>query len=156
MKVGGGVVGNVWLDTDSNPNPISLTQLITDLQYVRSRLKNKGNVKVTTELGYAAANTYGAQLKPFVDSMMINIYPFYAPVAIGGAIQNLINAYDMFNSTFNGKEVIIGETGWPSAGSNTGAAVPTASNETTYTPQTFANANKLGSTFLSSASDEPS
>jgi exo-beta-1,3-glucanase (GH17 family) len=149
------VVGNECLNTDSNPNPISVTQLIADLQYVRSRLKNNGNVKVTTELGYQAAVSYGAQLEPYVDSIMVNIYPFYAPVAIGGAIQNLINAYDMFNSTFNGKQVIIGETGWPSAGANNGAAVPSVANETTYTQQTFANANKLGSTFLFSAFDEP-
>jgi exo-beta-1,3-glucanase (GH17 family) len=149
------VVGNECLDTDSNPNPISVGQLVKDLQYVRSRLKNNGSVKVTTGLGYQAAVTYGKQLKPFVDSVMINIYPFYAPVAIGGAIANLINAYNMFNTTFNGKQVIIGETGWPSAGINNGVAIPNVPNETTYTQQLFSNANKLGSTFIFEAFDEP-
>ena len=149
------VVGNECLSTDSNPNPISVNQLIADLQYVRTRLKNKGSVKVTTELGYAAAVQYGAQLKPYVDSMMINIYPFYAPVAIGGAISNLIGAYNMFNGQFNGKQVIIGETGWPSAGANNGAAVPSVANEQTFTQAIFANSNQLGSTFVFSAFDEP-
>jgi len=158
------VVGNECLNTDSNPNPISVTQLIADLQYVRTRLKNKGNVKVTTELGYAAAVQYGAQLKPYVDSMMINIYPFYAPVSIGGAISNLIGAYNMFNGQFNGKQVIIGETGWPSAGDvNQGNppvpsarwAVPSVANEQTFTQAIFANSNQLGSTFVFSAFDEP-
>jgi exo-beta-1,3-glucanase (GH17 family) len=151
------VVGNECLPTDSNPNPITPSQLISDLEYVRSRLKNKGQVQVTTELGYAAAVQYGQQLKPHVDSMMINIYPFYAPVSIdnNAAIDNLIGAYSMFNGQFNGKQVIIGETGWPSAGNNNGAAVPSIANEQTYTQQNFANSNKLGSNFLFSAFDEP-
>jgi exo-beta-1,3-glucanase (GH17 family) len=149
------VVGNECLNTDSNPNPISVSQLISDLQYVRSRLRNKGQVQVTTELGYAAAVRYGQQLKPYVDSVMINIYPFYAPVSIGGAIANLVNAYNMFNGQFNGKPVIIGETGWPSGGSSNGAAVPSIPNEKTYTDGCFSNANKLGSNFLFSAFDEP-
>jgi exo-beta-1,3-glucanase (GH17 family) len=149
------VVGNECLNTDSNPNPISVSQLIADLQYVRSRLKNKGTVQVTTELGYAAAVQYGAQLKPYADSIMINIYPFYAPVPISGAISNLVGAYDMFKSQFSGKPVIIGETGWPSAGANNGSAVPSVANEKTYTQQNFSNANKLGPNFLFSAFDEP-
>jgi len=149
------VVGNECLDTDFNPKPISVSQLIADLQYVLAGLKNKGNVKVTTSLGYAAAVKYGAQLKPYVDSMMINIYPFYAPVPIGGAISNLIGAYNMFNGQFNGKQVIIGETGWPSAGDPNGAAIPSVTNEQTYTQAIFANSSQLGSTFLFSAFDEP-
>lgn len=148
------VVGNECLNTDSNPNPISVSQLIADLQYVRSRLNNRGTVQVTTELGYAAAVQYGAQLEPYVDSMMINIYPFYAPVPISGAISNLINAYNMFKGQFQ-KQVIIGETGWPSAGASNGAAIPSVPNEQTYTQQNFSNANQLGSNFLFSAFDEP-
>jgi glucan 1,3-beta-glucosidase len=149
------VVGNECLNTDSNPNPISVSQLIQDLQYVRSRLKNKGSVKVTTELGYQAAVQYGSQLQPYVDSIMVNIYPFYAPVPISGAISNLINAYSMFNSQFNGKPVVIGETGWPSAGADNGAAVPSIANEMAYTQGNYIAANKLGSNFLFSAFDEP-
>jgi glucan 1,3-beta-glucosidase len=149
------VVGNECLNTDSNPNPISVSQLIADLQYVRTRLKNKGAVQVTTELGYAAAQQYGAQLEPYVDSIMINIYPFYAPVPLSGAIANLIGAYNMFNGQFNGKQVIIGETGWPSAGADNGAAIPSVANEAAYTQANFTNANQLGSNFLFSAFDEP-
>jgi exo-beta-1,3-glucanase (GH17 family) len=158
------VVGNECLDTDSNAKPITVTQLIADVQYVRARLKNNGEVKVTTSLGYAAAGKYGAQLKPYVDSIMINIYPFYGPVSIGGAIANLIGAYNMFNGEFNGKQVIIGETGWPSDGGvNQGNppvspdrwAYPSIANEQTFTEAVYANSSQLGSTFLFSAFDEP-
>lgn len=148
------VVGNECLNTDSNPNPISVTQLIADLQYVRKKLTQVG-VQVTTGLGYQAALEYGAQLEPYVDSMMINIYPFYAPVAISGAISNLVSNYNMFNGKFSGKQVIIGETGWPSGGNPNGAAIPSVTNEATYTQQIIFNANQLGSTFLFSAFNEP-
>jgi exo-beta-1,3-glucanase (GH17 family) len=149
------VVGNECLNTDSNPDPISVSQLIADLQYVRQRVKNAGSVQVTTELGYQAAVQYGAQLEPYVDSMMINIYPFYAPVPINGAVSNLIGAYNMFKGQFAGKQVIIGETGWPSAGSPNGSAIPSVTNEAIYTRQNFSNSNELGSNFLFSAFDEP-
>jgi exo-beta-1,3-glucanase (GH17 family) len=148
------VVGNECLDTDSNSNPISVTQLIADLKYVRSRLKNK-SAKVTTGLGYQAGVSYGAQLQPSVDSMMINIYPFYGPVPIGGAINNLVGAYKMFNARYQAKPVIIGETGWPSAGNANGAAIPSVANEQTFTTAVLQNTTKIGSTFLFSAFDEP-
>jgi exo-beta-1,3-glucanase (GH17 family) len=61
------VVGNECLNTDSNPNPISVNQLILDLQYVRKNLTQAG-LQITTELGYAAAQQYGVQLEPYVDS----------------------------------------------------------------------------------------
>jgi exo-beta-1,3-glucanase (GH17 family) len=148
------VVGNECLNTDSNPNPISVDQLIADLQYVRKNLTQKG-VQVTTELGYAAAQQYGGQLESSVDSMMINIYPFYAPVSINNAISNLIGAYNMFQNQFTGKQVIIGETGWPSGGNPNGSAIPSVTNEATYTEQIISSLNQLGSTFVFSAFDEP-
>lgn len=148
------VVGNECLNKDFTKNPITVAQLIADLKYVRNGLKNKG-VKVTTALDYASALKYGAQLKPHVDSMMINIYPFFGPVAIGGAVQNLIDAYNMFNKMFSGKPVVIGETGWPSAGDKNGPAVPTVENEATFIRGTLSRSDKLGATFLFSAFDEP-
>ncbi len=51
--------------------------------------------------------------------------------------------------------MIIGETGWPSAGSPNGTAIPGVANEQTFTKLVFQNTNKLGSTFLFSAFDEP-
>jgi len=148
------VVGNECLNTDSNPNPVSVTQLIADLQYVRAGLKHPGEVKVTTELGYSSAQTYGTQLEPYVDTVMINIYPFYGQVAISDGISNLIGAYDTFNAQFT-KPVQIGETGWPSAGDNDGAAVPSVANEQTFTKAIYSHAGKIGSTFVFSAFDEP-
>jgi exo-beta-1,3-glucanase (GH17 family) len=149
------VVGNECLSTDSNPDPVTVQQLIKDLQYVRSRLKKGSKVKVTTGLGYAAANKYGQKLLPYVDSIMVNIYPFYAQVSINQAMSNLRSAYQGFKAKFPGKPVLIGETGWPSDGGANGAAVPSVANEKTYTQGVYRNASRLGSTFIFSAFDEP-
>ncbi len=126
------MVGNECLNKKFTDKPITVSQLIADIKYVRNGLKNKGTVKVTTALDYESAMKYGAELKPHVDSMMMNIYPFFGPVAIGDAVANLISAYDMFNKMFGGKQVIIGETGWPSAGDDNGPAKPGIENEATF------------------------
>jgi len=112
-------------------------------------------VKVTTELGFAAGQQFGNQLLPYVDSEMINIYPFYGQVTIGNSISNLVGAYNTFNQQFKGKPVVIGETGWPSAGATNGNAVPSVANEQTFTQGVYQNSNQIGTTFLFSAFDEP-
>jgi exo-beta-1,3-glucanase (GH17 family) len=153
------VVGNECTDKDSNPNPVSITQLIQDLQYVRAGITNK-KILVTTCLGYAAAQAYGTQLMPYCDVMMVNIYPFYAGpygIDINGAWSNLASGYGTFANQFAGKQTIIGETGWPSgpAGVNNGSAVPSVANEKTYTNQILQNGPKLGPIFAFEAFDEP-
>jgi exo-beta-1,3-glucanase (GH17 family) len=167
-NIAGIVVGNECLPGDAATNPISAKQLITDLQYVKSRLSNN-NILVTTSLSYGAASQnkdpdtgkiFGVLLAPYCDVIMVNIYPFYGGVAIDQkeAINNLINAYqNIFLPMYSPKAVIIGETGWPSApvGSPFGKAVPSVANESLYTQQIFANANRLGSTFIYEAFDEP-
>jgi hypothetical protein len=87
--------------------------------------------------------------------MMVNIYPFYGQVNISGAWSNLANAYKMFVNRFPGKQVSVGETGWPSVGPASGAAVPNIANEQTCITQILANGSQLGPIFLFEAFDEP-
>jgi exo-beta-1,3-glucanase (GH17 family) len=155
------VVGNECLPGDPIANPVSVAQMIADLQYVKAGITNK-NIKVTTCLTYAsgATNSNGLQVAPYCDVIMANIYPFYGGVAISNlqAIQNLVNAYqNIFVPRYPGKPIVIGETGWPSAPSNQpqNQAIPGVANEETFTNQVMANASKLGDTFLYSAFDEP-
>ncbi len=53
-------------------------------------------------------------------------------VAIDSAIQSLDRAYTQVQQTFPHKQLVIGETGWPSAGTPYGAAVPSAANQARY------------------------
>ena len=154
------VVGNECLPGDPIDNPVSVAQLIADLQYVKAGINNK-TIKVTTCLTYGAGTDHrGQQVAPYCDVIMVNIYPFYGGVSISNnqAIDNLINAYrDIFIPKYPGKPIVIGETGWPSAPSNqpSNQAVPSLANEETFIKQVIANAPNLGDTFLYAAFDEP-
>lgn len=157
------VVGNECLPGDPNPS-ISIDQLLLDLQYVKNGLKGNTKTMVTTNLTYAAANypDYRNKLdaSPSLDFVMINIYPFYASpngIIIDKAIDNLIVNYNNFKTLYS-KEVLIGETGWPSAstppGQNNGLSVPSVANEQKYTKDIGDNDSKLGPTFIFGAFDE--
>jgi exo-beta-1,3-glucanase (GH17 family) len=155
------VVGNECLPGDPIANPVSVAQMIADLQYVKAGITNK-NIKVTTCLTYSsgASTNNGLQVAPYCDVIMANIYPFYGGVSISDnqAIQNLITAYkDIFVPRYPGKPIVIGETGWPSAPTDQpeDQAVPSLANEETFTKQVIGNAPNLGDTFLYSAFDEP-
>jgi len=148
------VVGNECLPGDSTSVPVTVQQLTSDLQYVRSKITNK-NILVTTCLSYGGAQNYGNQLTPYCDFMMVNIYPFYGRVSIAGAWQNLVDAYNMFVNQFAGKQVMVGETGWPSAGPSNGSAVPNVANEKACILQILSRGSQLGPIFLFEAFDEP-
>jgi exo-beta-1,3-glucanase (GH17 family) len=151
------VVGNECLPGDPIAKPVSVTQLIADLNYVKAGITNK-SIKVTTCLTYGAGiDNRGLQVAPYCDVIMVNIYPFYGGVPIMGALDNLIKAYNDFVLKYPGKPIVIGETGWPSAPTSQpfNQAVPSLANEETYTKQVIANASKLGDTFIYGAFDEP-
>jgi len=154
------VVGNECLTGDPNPS-ISLDQLLRDLQYVKNGLTGNPKTKVTTCLTWGAADNpdFRNQLNesPFLDYIMINIYPFYAGpygISIDKAFGNLMEGFNKFKSLFSKKEVFIGETGWPSAGDANGEAIPSVANEQTYTRQ-IATSKLPGSIFMFAAFDEP-
>lgn len=67
-----------------------------------------------------------------VDFITVHIYPFWQGVTIDSAIQSLDQAYTQVQKTFPGKRIVIGETGWPSAGPAYKAAVPSAANQAQY------------------------
>jgi hypothetical protein len=51
-----------------------------------------------------------------VDYLMVHIYPFWEGQTIDNAAQYVVDKYLAVRDIANGKQVIIGETGWPSAG----------------------------------------
>jgi hypothetical protein len=123
---------------------------------VRAGITNQ-NILVTTCLSYGGANTFGSQVAPNCDVMMVNIYPFYGQVDIGSAWSNLTSAYSGFVNMFPGKQVIVGETGWPSGpvGTNNGSAAPSVANEQTFINDVLTNGPSMGPIFAFEAFDEP-
>ncbi len=165
--VQGVVVGNEWSDRDFAPGPVTVAQIIADLQYVRGKITNP-NIFVTTCLGfyaalnpqkdqwgrtdprYQAGKDYGVQVAPYCDVMMFTAYPFYAGYDISIAYSNTKYWYDYAVNLFPGKQVFFGELGWPSAGPNQplqlqgppvppNPAVTSVANEQTYITQLLNN-----------------
>jgi len=73
-----------------------------------------------------------------VDYVMIHTYPFWSGMSIDNAAEYTIDRYLAARNRIEqeypgqGKWVIIGETGWPSAGGSNGLAVPNQFNQRKY------------------------
>jgi exo-beta-1,3-glucanase (GH17 family) len=74
------------------------------------------------------------QLADSVDYVTIHILPYWEdhPVAPEHALQHVADVYARVRAAFPGREVMIGETGWPSAGRPRQAAVASLVNEARY------------------------
>jgi exo-beta-1,3-glucanase (GH17 family) len=97
------------------------------LQYIE-RVKNAVNVPVTTaEIGGVLLSH--SRVMAAVDYEMVHLYPFWEGKPVENAAQLVVNEYHDIQNRANGKRVVIGETGWPSAGPAIGAAVPGPENQ---------------------------
>lgn len=165
--VEGIVVGNECLagEPEACRQPVSIEQLIGDLDYVRQRLNApaRSRVRVTTAMSMLAAvkqyETQGRRVAEHCDIVMVNIYPFFDRVAVAdaagtvfpGALQHVSRLY-----AHTGKRLMVGETGWPSAGPANGAAVPGGENQAHYLRSLSRYATSNGvSVFLFEMFDEP-
>lgn len=153
-NVVGIVVGNECLkgDPQAGSQWVSAQTLLKDLAYVRQHLipGRKNKVVLTSCLTFAAAHGDTAddggnirdQLKANcsnIDIWMINIYPWYKPGGIdctGAALrENLDWNYNEFTGIYGdtGRPIMIGEIGWPTAGSPNGISIPSIANQKTHT-----------------------
>jgi exo-beta-1,3-glucanase (GH17 family) len=155
-------------------------QLIADINKVKQSVP--ANVKVTTCLGFHSAlnpqkmqdgdpnpyyrpgNDYGKRImqQSRADSLMFTVYPFYGKLPVSEGKDNTKYWYDYAAKNIaNGKQVILGEVGWPSAADteprDNGKAVPSVANEQKYTTDMInaAKDGQVGATFLFEAFDEP-
>ena len=73
-----------------------------------------------------------------VDFILVHIYPFWMGLPIEGAAAFTVARYQAIQTLIEqeypgeNKRVIIGETGWPSAGSSIGQAIPSLENQKRY------------------------
>lgn len=119
------IVGNEVLQNGY----LSEAQLRSDIAQVRARAGRA--VPVTT----AETSTVWLQHRDLandVDFITVHIYPFWQGITITSAISFLDQAYTQVQKAFPGKRIVIGETGWPSAGPPYKAAVPGAANQAQY------------------------
>jgi exo-beta-1,3-glucanase (GH17 family) len=166
-NVAGIVVGNECLpgEPEACPQPPSVEQLIGDLDHVKKGLspEARNSVRVTSALSMVAAVRehagQGRRVAEHCDVLMVNIHPFFAPAAVDQAVHpNLDESYRRLTQLYapTGKPIIIGETGWPSAGAPNGPAVPGLENHSRFTRDLFQFARSNAVTvFLFEMFDEP-
>jgi exo-beta-1,3-glucanase (GH17 family) len=109
---------------------LSEDELLAYIQRVKAAVK----VPVTTaEIG--AILLQHPRLMEAVDYQLVHLYSFWESVPIENAARAVVNAYHDIQAKSNGKRVVIGETGWPSAGPANGAAVPSPENQARFTKE---------------------
>jgi len=103
---------------------LTSSQLIGYINQVKTALPN---IPVTTSDVYQTFHVH-PEIINAVDLIMANIYPYWEGINIDSASSFINNKYESLKTVSNGKEIIIAETGWPSAGNSVGSAVPSGTN----------------------------
>ena len=119
------VVGNeVLLRRDLPP-----AELIADIDRVKAAVRQP--------VAYADVWNFWLQfpeVAPHVDILFIHLLPYWedVPTGISGAVAEVGTVYHKLKAAFPGKQIVIGETGWPSRGRQRADAVPSLVNETRF------------------------
>ncbi len=138
MAAGMNLMSNPAVSTITVGNEVLLrgdlpeSKLVAAIQTVRAAARKVGHPLLVTTADVDAVWLAHPDLARYVDAITVHLYPFWQKIAIGDAIPALKKSYARIVSTFPGKKVIIGETGWPSGGPPQGAAVPSAENQAQY------------------------
>jgi exo-beta-1,3-glucanase (GH17 family) len=101
------------------------------ISYMRRFRAQAPNVPVTT----AEVDTELIKRPEIIsecDIIMANFHPYWEGVNVNDAIPWLETRYKRLKDLAKGKEVIISETGWPSAGESVGAAVASPENSVLF------------------------
>lgn len=129
------VVGNeVLLRRD-----LSVDDLIKNIDYVRANVKQP--------VAYADVTDFWLQfpqVAPHVNIVMVHILPYWEnqPLSVQDSLKQIGGIIEEFKKKFPGKEISVGETGWPSRGRWRGPAAPGLVNEAVFLRRFVALADK--------------
>lgn len=106
------------------PEPLPETNVLTHVW----RLKQHVAVPVTVAEPWHIYRDHPA-LAEAVDLIFMNIHPYWEQQHVTNAVKFLAGKYGEIRALYPHKQVVISETGWPSAGQAYGLAVPSVSNQ---------------------------
>jgi exo-beta-1,3-glucanase (GH17 family) len=116
-------------------NEALLRKEVTGAQLARLILKVKANVK--QPVTYADVWEFWLkhpEIAPAVDFLTIHLLPYWEddPSNINAALNHVAEVRQVFGNRFAPKDVMIGETGWPSEGRQRETALPSRVNEAQF------------------------
>lgn len=135
------VVGNEYLYR----HPGNFSKLTNWISQVRTETSNK--VKVGAAEQWHIWRDY-PQLANSVDFMMVHVHPYWENQSIENAANFVKEKYDYIHGLYPTKPIIIGETGWPTAGAIRGLAVPSTNNQERFIRELTAIAKKNNMNFM--------
>lgn len=107
---------------------LSEQALIDYIQHVKQAVPA---LPVTTTDVYSVFLSHPALIDA-VDAVLVNYYPYWEGLPIDHAVAAIHDWHAQMTAAAAGKQVIVSETGWPSAGNTIGHAVPSTENATIF------------------------
>ncbi|HLP40712.1 MAG TPA: glycosyl hydrolase family 17 protein [Fibrobacteria bacterium] len=127
-------------------------QLVRYIQQVKDA---NTDIPVSTAEIYGIMKDNKAVLAPAIDFVTTHIHPYWDGPKIDDAAEHVAKMWDTVRVAYPGKEVIVGETGFPTAGIKRGAAQPSLDNQVRVTVELIAKSKQVGmKVMLFSAFDE--
>ena len=128
------IVGNEVLYAEKYENPNTTPQrqgvILTNLLNYIQQVKAATGLPVATAEPYLIwTNDQFATLRSAVDYCVMHVHPYWNGVPVTGAAQFVMGIYYDTKRVFPTKQVIIGETGWPTEGHIFSRAVPGVENQ---------------------------
>lgn len=131
------------------------------LEYIRQVKAANTGIQVTTSDNYGQMITHSADLAHEIDFVMVHIHPYWDGLNIDGSAAHVVNMWNSVRVAYPGKQVIVSETGYPSAGEqrkingNWVGGIPSLANQTKVTVDLLtASRNEGMMVMLFSAFDE--
>jgi len=149
-------LGNVTSVIKNKLDKVKTTQIIPyidDLKKAVSQSNNK-NIRVTTAEPWRLWQDH-QDLIDDVDVITAHIHPYWDGQDISHAADYVLRMYNdvMSLGKIHGKNVIIGETGWPTHGARIGNAIPSPDNQKMFL-QKFLNIISIPEYYIFEAFDE--
>jgi len=149
-------LGNVSSLIKNEIDKVKTTKIIPyidDLKKAVSQSDNK-NIRVTTAEPWRLWQDHH-DLIDIVDVITVHIHPYWDGQDISHAVDYVLQTYNAVASLgkIYGKNVIVGETGWPTHGATIGTAIPSSGNQKIFL-QKFLNTVTIPEYYIFEAFDE--
>jgi len=118
----------------------------TELLAYLSRVKSNVSAPVTTGEPWHVWTAH-PDLVDAVDFILIHVHPYWEGVPVEDAAQYVLDKYELIQVTYPQKQVVVGETGWPSEGLSQGGAVPGVANQERFMTDFLRLAREHGVSF---------